>query len=152
MSEFRNEFGGRLKTERDRFGMNQAAFAEIGGVAKLSQLKYEKGERMPSADYLHALYQWGVDVGYLITGVSTTRGPGGPLGIAVDPDTLRKVIELIELGLQASGISWPAKFKAGVICSLLQERDVFQFEYNDNQSKVKAAEALIKVFTQLGPL
>lgn len=61
-------FGARLKEERERKGMSQADFGALGGVGKLAQLNYEKGERSPSAEYLNAIESHGVDVGYLLTG------------------------------------------------------------------------------------
>lgn len=68
-------FSSRLREERERIGRSQQSFGEIGGVTKLSQLKYEKGERVPSVDYLYRLGLAGVDTGYLLWGVrSATSG------------------------------------------------------------------------------
>lgn len=58
----------RLREERERLGMNQEQFAEIGGAARKSQMRYESGERSPDAEYLVALARSGVDVHYIITG------------------------------------------------------------------------------------
>lgn len=60
--------GERLREERERLGLSQLAFGEMGGVKKLAQLKYEKGERAPDAIYLSAVSKIGVDVQYVITG------------------------------------------------------------------------------------
>lgn len=60
--------GERLREERERLGFTQPAFGAIGGVQKLAQLKYEKGERYPAADYLAAVGKVGADVQYIITG------------------------------------------------------------------------------------
>ncbi|HGN3112375.1 TPA: helix-turn-helix domain-containing protein [Pseudomonas aeruginosa] len=60
--------GTRLKSERTRLGFNQTDFGAIGGVQKLAQHKYEKGERYPGADYLAAVAKAGADVQYIITG------------------------------------------------------------------------------------
>ncbi len=65
--------GERLKEERERLGFNQTAFGAVGGVQKQAQLKYEKGERSPDADYLEALSKVGADVQYIVTGI---RCPG----------------------------------------------------------------------------
>ncbi|WP_244545051.1 helix-turn-helix domain-containing protein [Collimonas sp. OK607] len=66
-------FGARLKKERQRLGMNQDDFAEVGGVKKRAQISYEKDERSPDAAYLCALLEIGVDVWYVMTGqVSAT--------------------------------------------------------------------------------
>ena len=61
-------FGERLREERKRKGMNQTAFATIGGVTKTSQLNYEAGERSPNVDYLQSIAAIGVDVQYILTG------------------------------------------------------------------------------------
>ena len=66
-------FGERLKKERQRLGMNQDDFAEVGGVKKRAQISYEKDERSPDAAYLCAILEIGVDVWYVMTGqISTT--------------------------------------------------------------------------------
>lgn len=68
MSDFSIGFGMRLKEERERMSLNQADFGALAGVGKLAQLNYEKGDRSPSAEYLHSIANHGVDVGYLLTG------------------------------------------------------------------------------------
>lgn len=60
--------GDRLREERDRLGLSQVTFGEIGGVKANAQGNYEKGERFPDAGYLAALAEKGVDVLYVITG------------------------------------------------------------------------------------
>lgn len=60
--------GFRLKEERERLGFTQPEFGGVGGVQKLAQIKYEKGERFPGADYLAAISKLGTDVQYIITG------------------------------------------------------------------------------------
>ncbi len=64
--------GDRLKEERQRLGLNQTDFGALAGVQKQAQLKYEKGERSPDADYLAAVAQAGTDVQYIITGVRSS--------------------------------------------------------------------------------
>jgi transcriptional regulator with XRE-family HTH domain len=154
VNDFCRVFGERLKSERNRLGMNQAQFAEVGGVAKLTQLKYEKGERMPSVEYLHGIQQQGVEVGYLLTGKKVDGlVPGGQVsGTVVDVEVLRSIIEMIELGLQAAGILWPAKYKAEIIATFYSERNAFDWEGDVDASKLKSAEAIVKVLTQLGQL
>lgn len=60
--------GARLRLERHRLQLNQTEFAALGGVRKLAQLRYERNERAPDAQYLLALAQAGVDVQYVLTG------------------------------------------------------------------------------------
>ncbi len=60
--------GVRLREEREKLGMSQTDFGEVGGVRKLAQIKYEKGERTPDADYLARIATAGADVLYILTG------------------------------------------------------------------------------------
>ncbi|WP_313042136.1 helix-turn-helix transcriptional regulator [Pseudomonas sp.] len=60
--------GIRLREERERLGLNQTAFGELGGVQKRAQINYEKDERLPDAGYLSALSGANVDVLYVLTG------------------------------------------------------------------------------------
>ncbi len=73
-----NNFSARLREERERIGLSQAALAEAGGVKKLAQHTYEKGERSPSSDYLLKVADAGVDVSYLLTGSRKLTGPTPP--------------------------------------------------------------------------
>ncbi|WP_060485060.1 helix-turn-helix domain-containing protein [Pseudomonas sp. NBRC 111123] len=63
--------GPRLREERERLGMTQRVFGDIGGVEPNAQGKYESGERTPRADYLAALATRGVDALYVLSGVRT---------------------------------------------------------------------------------
>ena len=65
----KDNFPMRLREERERLGLNQEALAEAGGVKKLAQHKYEKGENSPTVAYLQAIASAGVDVVYALTGV-----------------------------------------------------------------------------------
>lgn len=60
--------GSRLKDERQRLELSQVELASVGGVGKQAQLRYEKGERMPDADYLTLVAGAGIDVLYVLTG------------------------------------------------------------------------------------
>ncbi|MFJ4288738.1 helix-turn-helix domain-containing protein [Cupriavidus sp. NPDC089707] len=60
--------GERLKAERLRLGLTQAAFGEALGVAKNVQSRYERGDRSPDPVYLAAIARSGVDVLYVLTG------------------------------------------------------------------------------------
>lgn len=96
MNTFSAEFGARLKEERERKGMNQADFAALGGVGKLAQLRYEKGDRSPSAEYLDLIAGHGVDVGYLLTGRAAGRG-------GIDTELLSACISAVEASFDAAG-------------------------------------------------
>lgn len=66
-----NGIGSRLRKERERLGLSQRAFGEIGGVEANAQGKYESGDRAPKADYLAAVAARGVDVLFVLTGNPT---------------------------------------------------------------------------------
>lgn len=77
MSEKRQDFrlfGNNLKLERVRLGLNQSAFAEIGGVSKATQVAYEADSTRPDAAYLARVSDAGVDVYWLLTGRRATSG------------------------------------------------------------------------------
>lgn len=68
-----NDIGIRLREERERLGLSQAAMGEIGGVRKLTQLNYEKGDRSPDASYLSAISKFGADIQFIVTGVRSAE-------------------------------------------------------------------------------
>ncbi|QXH43800.1 helix-turn-helix domain-containing protein [Pseudomonas sessilinigenes] len=63
--------GLRLRQERERLGLSQRVFGEIGGVEANAQGKYESGDRAPKADYLSRVAAKGVDVLYVLTSERT---------------------------------------------------------------------------------
>lgn len=58
----------RLKDERERIGLNQTAFAAVGGVSRMAQINYEKGVRFPDLEYLEAIAKIGCDIQYIVIG------------------------------------------------------------------------------------
>lgn len=64
-------FGPRLREERERLGLTQRVFGDVGGVEPNAQGKYESGERTPRMDYLAAVAARGVDALYVLTGTPT---------------------------------------------------------------------------------
>jgi transcriptional regulator with XRE-family HTH domain len=88
-------FSERLKAERGRLRLSQAAMAEAGGVGLNSQSNYENGHRSPDAAYLERIAAIGVDVTYLLTGVraSLVRAPTADdsAGPAAEDSVMRAV-------------------------------------------------------------
>lgn len=66
-----SEIGIRLREVRRDKGLDQAAFGALGGVNRNTQSKYESGERSPDTDYLLKLQSFGIDIAYLVTGLSS---------------------------------------------------------------------------------
>ncbi|CAI8705762.1 MULTISPECIES: helix-turn-helix transcriptional regulator [Pseudomonas] len=71
-----NGIGSRIREERERLGLTQRVFGDIGGVEPNAQGKYESGERTPKADYLAAVAARGVDALYVLSGVHTPVAHG----------------------------------------------------------------------------
>lgn len=62
------KIGIRLREERERIGMSQHLLAVKAGISRMSQVNYESGKRSPDANYLLAVSEAGLDVGFVITG------------------------------------------------------------------------------------
>lgn len=75
--------GHRLKEERERIRLSQSSFGELGGVQKQAQLKYEKGDRSPDAEYLAGIAIAGVDVVYILTGIKSHGSATTPREVAL---------------------------------------------------------------------
>lgn len=57
-------------------GLSQTAFAELGGVTKSAQIKWERGTSAPTASALSAFSEAGADVLYILTGKRLGSPPG----------------------------------------------------------------------------
>lgn len=96
---FLTTIGERLREARAATGLSQTAFAELGGVLKGAQIKYESGERFPDASYLAAVAAAGVDVRYVITG---KRPEGEP---SADEQRLLALYRLAAVGLRKAVVA-----------------------------------------------
>jgi transcriptional regulator with XRE-family HTH domain len=81
-------FGKRLKAERQRLGLTQTAFAERGGVSKVTQGAYESDSTRPDVAYLSRLADAGVDILWITTGRRASPG--------IDWDLIDELLELID--------------------------------------------------------
>lgn len=61
-------FGQRLRSERERLGITQAEFAEVGGIKRTTQHLYETGVRVPDLNYFLRIKESGADLSYLVLG------------------------------------------------------------------------------------
>lgn len=91
-------FGSRLRQERDRLGLTQQKFAELGGVKRVSQHLYEQDVRVPNMTYLMQLKEGGVDVWFLINGARLTTSMSGALSRSVYVSAFRAIDELARDG------------------------------------------------------
>lgn len=78
--------GARFKEERERLGMTQPEMGELAGAKKRTVIDWEKGVSSPTAVQLEAFARAGVDVTYVITGVSSQ--PALPPELAADEQML----------------------------------------------------------------
>lgn len=62
------DFANRLRAERARLKLNQDEFAGLGGVKRISQYLYERGDRVPDFRYFENLAKHGIDIVYLVSG------------------------------------------------------------------------------------
>lgn len=67
--------GERLRSTRERLGMNQGDFGRLGGVERNTQANYEGDKRSPDAAYLGRIAEAGADVGWIVTGIRTPALP-----------------------------------------------------------------------------
>lgn len=94
-----SSIGERLREERLRLELSQAALGEIGGVRKQAQLLYEKGERNPDAAYLSAISKFGVDIQFIVTGVRSAES------LSDDEKTLIKSYRNAPLAVKAAALA-----------------------------------------------
>lgn len=83
--------GSRLREERKRLGLLQPAFAEIGGVKRVTQHLYEQNERVPDANYLLRMHEHGVDLIYVLLGKRQMQR-----AIAIELDTLCGIYRVVD--------------------------------------------------------
>jgi transcriptional regulator with XRE-family HTH domain len=95
----RLEIGQRLKEERERLGLSQQAFAEIGGASKRSQVEWEKGAQVPNAEFLALVAKSGADVAFIVTGARALSQQD----LEADLDRYGKAWETLEMALEATG-------------------------------------------------
>lgn len=68
LKSYSEQVAQRIRLERERLGLTQAAFAEMAGVGRASQIFYENNDRYPDTAYFEKLAQHNIDVPYLLSG------------------------------------------------------------------------------------
>lgn len=98
----------RLRDVRRRNGdTDRDSFAKQVGIAASTLANYERGERVPDADFL-ALYRekLGVDLDWLLFGNGSPPLPAGAR-LALDSRVLRRLGEMVGRAHAAAGIKLP---------------------------------------------
>lgn len=73
MNNFLDSVGARLRSERERLGYSQEAFAALAEASRPTQFNYESNKRAPDSNYLIAVAAAGADVLYILTGQRGTQ-------------------------------------------------------------------------------
>lgn len=73
-----HEFGRRLGQQRARLGLTQAELAARTGIARRTQINYERGERAPDVTYLAQLSALGIALSELLGLTPDAFGANGP--------------------------------------------------------------------------
>ncbi|WP_212715305.1 helix-turn-helix transcriptional regulator [Halomonas sp. 15WGF] len=97
--------GERLKEERERIGLSQTALAQIGGVGKTTQIKYEKGSSRPDSAYLSAVSEEGIDIFYVLKGLRFGTPEAQPLGMPLSDQGLIDVDQLVRIAKRLDAIT-----------------------------------------------
>jgi transcriptional regulator with XRE-family HTH domain len=99
--------GERLSEERSRLGYSQEKLAQLGGVQRRAQIRYEKGERAPDALYLARVAAAGVDVLFVVTGTPVALHQRGEELAASSTGNI-KIDDLIEecVHLNVAHVEW----------------------------------------------
>jgi len=112
------ECGKRLKDARKKAGFGLLEFAARAGVHRNTQRNYENGARELSAEYCKTLAELGLDVQYIVSGVTVSDSPA----------RARKIAELVfskrDIGIESNVI--------GALFYLLSSSDVCD-EIPDNE-------------------
>lgn len=92
-----NNFGKRLRAERERIDKTQTELGAVGGVQKNTQHNYEADKRQPDAAYLAAIATAGVDILYVLTGVHADPAwlADMPQRVSVDPLRFQLCLTLV---------------------------------------------------------
>ena len=107
------DIADRLKEERERLGLSQTAFGQLGGAGKTTVIAWERGSAFPNASFLALLAEHGLDVAYVVTG--SRKGPP-PLALTAEEQVMlehfrnaskevRRAALGALLGAQAGGIN-----------------------------------------------
>ena len=88
-----SEVGERLKIERKRLGLSQDAFAKEGGVQRTTVSQYERGDRLPTLDFLFNCSSVGLDVSFV---VFCKRNLGNNSEIQLKESELDRIFALVD--------------------------------------------------------
>jgi len=136
------ELGARLRHERQRLGLSQQVFGEIGGVQRVTQYLYEQGDRSPSIEYLLKVVRAGANLGYIAFGESGSRTAGG---ICLDRNVLATAYRLAdEFGRDTKGRLLDVEYRAALfeaICSSVAHQSPKSIDWDEVRNNLKQSAA-----------
>lgn len=104
--------GDRLRAERERLGLSQGKFAEIGGVTRTTAFRYETDAHSPSLEFLQAIEATGVDSVFIIFGTDRQRRI----------EALADAMTLVEDLLAKHELSVTTQVRAALVARVLDAR------------------------------
>lgn len=127
-SDLRKVIGQRLQEERKRIGVLQPECAQQGSVRRNSQSRYELGQGSPTAEYLAAISELGIDVLYVITG---KRSPKAAPELArvqshekiMSPSAAESILKLLIPGKQKDAGWYPGTDMPFVVSNVGNAQD-----------------------------
>lgn len=111
------KIGDRLRAERERLGHSQDQWASVTGIHRNTQVKYEKGEGSPNAEYLAEIECIGADINYIITGEKTVLAD---TSLDRECSIISVIIEKLETVLNNSNKALSPQKKARAIAILFR--------------------------------
>lgn len=107
----------RLKEERKRLKLTQAAASSIAGVTRETWNRYEGGAVSPGMEVLEAFALAGADVQFILTGTSASLGSDLAVKTQdgqIDVQRLERIAEMLDKAAQIAGKRWPMKKLAAI--------------------------------------
>ncbi|MDZ4058189.1 MAG: helix-turn-helix transcriptional regulator [Polynucleobacter sp.] len=115
----RTGIGERIRTARTALGLKQAELAEIGSIARATQVSYEAGNTEPTTAYLRSIQASGMDVPFVLSGHSSadliTLLSNGE---RVDWERIQRAHEDVEFFCLKAAPSCPSRYRWKMVADL----------------------------------
>lgn len=116
--------GERIRAARTALGLKQAELAEIGSIARATQISYETGVTEPTTAYLRAIQASGMDIPFVLFGhTSTELDSHVKDDVHIDWDRLQRAHEDVEFFCQRVAPACPSRYRWLMVADLYS-RDV----------------------------
>lgn len=113
--------GDRIRQARTRAGLKQSDLAQIGGIARATQVAYEAGTTEPTTTYLRKIQTSPVDVPYLLFGTQTQEFLDGvSQGSGIDWTLLQRCHEDVEFFCARFATDCPQNYRWQMVQQVYQ--------------------------------